>query len=139
MKPILIAPCGMNCGICIGYLLRKGAKCPGCLGGNKNKTKSCIACAIKKCPDYRKNKPRFCFTCKKYPCARIKHLDKRYRTKYGMSMIENLAVINKLGIRRFIKKEEKRWACLKCEGVICVHRWFCVKCGMKKPKKMYLK
>ncbi|MDD5456566.1 MAG: hypothetical protein PHV30_05985 [Candidatus Margulisbacteria bacterium] len=29
MKPALIAPCGMNCAICLGYLREKN-KCPGC-------------------------------------------------------------------------------------------------------------
>ena len=29
MKSELIAPCGMNCGICYGYLREKN-KCPGC-------------------------------------------------------------------------------------------------------------
>jgi len=27
----LIAPCGMNCSICVSYL-RKERRCPGCLG-----------------------------------------------------------------------------------------------------------
>ena len=29
MKPILIACCGMNCNLCIGFLREKN-KCPGC-------------------------------------------------------------------------------------------------------------
>jgi hypothetical protein len=45
-------------------------------------------------------KKNFCFKCEKYPCDKLKHLDKRYRTKYVMSMIENLENIKKNGIKR---------------------------------------
>ena len=36
---------------------------------------------------------RYCYECDGFPCARVKRLDKRYRTKYEMSMIENLEYI----------------------------------------------
>lgn len=34
--------------------------------------------------------------------ARLKQLDKRYRTNYNMSMIENLNNIQKLGLKGFL-------------------------------------
>ena len=55
----------------------------------------------------------------------------RYRTKYSMSMIDNLNNIKKFGIREFVRKEKARWACPKCGGVVCVHRSACSKCGNK--------
>jgi hypothetical protein len=115
----LIAPCGMNCGICMAYLRDKN-HCPGCMEPDVNKPKSCIKCIIKNCEIIKKNK--FCFKCDNYPCTRLKNLDKRYRTKYGMSMIENLENINKLGIREFVKNEKVRGKCSKCGGTINVHR-----------------
>jgi hypothetical protein len=36
---------------------------------------------------------RYCYECDEFPCARVKRLDKRYRTKYEMGMIENLEYI----------------------------------------------
>ena len=45
----LIAPCGMNCGICLAYL-RKERKCPGCLGNNSNKPPTRLNCVIKNGP-----------------------------------------------------------------------------------------
>ncbi|MFA5801027.1 MAG: hypothetical protein WC911_00980 [Thermoleophilia bacterium] len=42
------------------------------------------------------------------------HLDKRYRTKYGMSMIENLEIIRQVGVRDIFRREKQRWACPKC-------------------------
>jgi hypothetical protein len=130
MKSSLIAPCGMNCGICMAYL-REKKKCPGCRGSNENKSFSCANCKIKNCIELNKNNLKFCFKCKKFPCERIKYLDKRYRTKYNMSMIENLENIKKLGLREFVKNEKIRWTCSQCGGTICVHRGYCYNCGKK--------
>ena len=124
MKSSLIAPCGMNCGVCMAYLRDKN-HCPGCWGADKNKSKSCVNCRIKNCSEL---KSKFCFSCKKFPCELITHLDKRYRTRYNMSMIENLNNIKKLGIKKFVINEKLRWTCPKCGGIICVHRG-CIKCG----------
>ena len=132
IKAELIAPCGMNCAICMAFLLRKKNKCPGCNGNNKNKPINCARCRIKNCANLQKNHSKFCFECEKFPCSRMKQLDKRYRTKYGMSMIENLENIKKMGIREFIKNEKIRWTCSECGGIICVHRGFCSHCGKKK-------
>lgn len=117
----LIAPCGMNCGICVGYL-RKERKCPGCLGKDTK-------CTIKNCEIVKRNQSGFCYECSKYPCRRLKQLDKRYRTKYSMSMLENLEYIKDNGLNAFTEKENERWRCQKCGGVICVHRGYCYTCG----------
>jgi hypothetical protein len=127
MKSILIAPCGMNCTICIAYL-RERRKCPGCRMENESKSLSCINCRIKNCTELKKCGSGFCYSCGEYPCARLKHLDKRYRTKYSMSMIENLDFVKKHGIRKFLKSQERKYKCRKCGGVICVHIGKCYKC-----------
>jgi hypothetical protein len=128
----LIAPCGMNCGICIGYLRDKN-KCPGCRAMSEAKPDYCRKCIIRNCEILKKNKMKFCSDkCEKYPCSRLKNLDKRYRSKYGMSMIENLEKIKKLGIRQFVKNERIRWKCNKCRNVLCVHRDSCIFCGEKR-------
>ena len=89
-----IALCGMNCGLCAAYL-REKKKYPGCNGGNVNKSPVCVQCRIKNCVRIAENKSKFCFDCEDYPCNRLTHLDTRYRTKYHMSMIENLESIKK--------------------------------------------
>jgi hypothetical protein len=131
IKASLIAPCGMNCGICIAYLREKN-KCPGCKVNDINKPITRAGCRIKNCMNIQNTKNKFCFECKKFPCAQINHLDKRYRTKYHMSMIENLENIKKFGIRKFVRNERVRWACSKCGGTICVHRGYCLSCGESK-------
>lgn len=124
----LIAPCGMNCGICIGYLREKN-KCPGCRKIGKDNSDYCKKCIIKNCKILKEKGMKFCSDkCKKYPCKRLKNLDKRYKTKYAMSMLENLAKIKELGVREFVKNEKIRWACKKCNGTICVHKKHCLNC-----------
>lgn len=36
-------------------------------------------------------------------------MDKRYRTKYHMSMIENLDYIKEFGMEKFLTKEGGKW------------------------------
>ena len=132
-KTVLIAPCGMNCSICMAYLRAKN-RCSGCRGTNMGKPVTRLACKIKKCEFFQKTNSGFCSQCKKFPCARLKQLDKRYRTKYGMSMIENLENIRKLGIRKFLQNKKERWACSERGGTICVHKGFCCSCAKSNHK-----
>jgi hypothetical protein len=139
MEERLIAPCGMNCGVCVSYLamtndLKKkgfGKKyCPGCLPRGEN----CTFMA-KQCDLLGKGLVRFCIECKDFPCRRLQDIDKRYRTKYQMSMIENLVFINTHGISKFVEKEATRWQCPKCGGVICCHNGLCFGCSLDKLRQ----
>ena len=123
----LIAPCGMNCSVCQAHL-REKRKCPGCHGKDANKSISAIHCIIRNCEMVKISQSGFCYECIKYPCKRLQRLDKRYRTKYAMSMIENLEYIKGSGLSAFVEKENERWCCRKCGGVICVHRGYCFHC-----------
>lgn len=130
----LIAPCGMNCGICIGHL-RDKKPCGACFKiDDVNKPKHCRSCSIANCEFLKKTKSGYCYECEKYPCIRLKNLDNRYRTKYGMSMIGNLDFIKDAGIENFIKYEEKRWRCKNCGSGLCVHRDFCLNCNAERNK-----
>jgi hypothetical protein len=133
ITPNLISPCGMNCALCLGYQREKN-KCQGCRNEDniKYKTRGSNNCVIKNCPTIQSNKSGFCYECDKFPCTRLKQLDKRYRTKYNMSMIENLENIKSKGIKNFIKDQETKWKCHECNGLICVHRGYCLECSYKK-------
>ena len=132
----LIAPCGMNCGICMAHLREKNS-CPGCRGADTDKPVTRVRCKIKTCEYFQNGKAKFCFECEKFPCNILNHLDVRYQTKYRMSMIKNLENIRNIGIRRFLKDEKVRWTCTRCNGTICVHKGYCVECGKKRPRKNY--
>lgn len=124
----LIAPCGMNCGLCIGHLRYK-EPCGGCFKiDDKNKPKICRSCKIVNCNKLAETESGYCYDCKRFPCARLRNLDKRYRIKYGMSMIENLTSIKNNGLERFLKNEEKKWMCKVCGAGLSVHRNFCINC-----------
>jgi hypothetical protein len=130
IRTTLIAPCGMNCRLCMAYI-RDNKACPGCRGDDSVKSKTCVTCRIRNCENIGQGKAHFCFSCDSFPCDRLKHLDKRYRTKYGMSMIDNLKKIRKLGVRQFIRDEKERWRCPSCGEMICVHKPQCLSCGYK--------
>jgi len=122
MNKNLIAPCGMDCGLCEAYLREKN-KCPGCYTGRKVNNRP-IKCARRLC---KKRHGDFCYDCDIFPCTSIKKLDERYRKRYGMSEIENLNFIQKNGIGKFIKDQEQKYSCNNGGGVICVHDKKCYK------------
>ncbi len=125
---MLIAPCGMNCRLCIAQVRDKNP-CPGCRGDDSVKPKTRVTCRIKNCEKLRHGKAVYCFRCNTFPCGRLNHLDARYRTKYGMSMIDNLVRIKKFGIRLFMKNEKEKWTCPECGLLLCVHKPQCLSCG----------
>lgn len=131
-RPVLkrshIAPCGMNCALCLGYQRTKN-KYPGCWGDDPNKPDHCRLCTIINCPTISANSSHFCYECSKVPCRRLKQLDARYRTKYGMSMMENLEEIREQGVDNFLAHQAERYTCPACHGLLCVHRPQCLTCG----------
>jgi hypothetical protein len=128
IKSTLIAPCGMNCSLCHAYIRNKNV-CPGCYGDDDLKSKSCAMCHIKNCEIRKAEKFKYCFECYEFPCLWMKRIDKRYRTKYAMSMIDNLEYIKQSGIRTFVRQEKKKWICANCGKIICVHKKTCIFCG----------
>lgn len=124
----LIAPCGINCGVCLGYLRVKN-KCKGCRSEGIEKPSYCFTCIIANCTHLKSTASGFCYDCDKYPCRRMKQLEKRYRLRYSMSIFENLTFIKFQGLQKFAQAEKTKWLCTKCGGSICIHRGFCLKCG----------
>ena len=123
----LIAPCGINCGVCIAYL-REKKPCLGCRIKSENKPKYCITCIIANCGYFSETDSDFCIDCEKFPCQRMKSLDLRYRKKYKTSLIENQKLIKSNGIQLFLEKETLKWSCSVCGKVLSVHRDFCLNC-----------
>jgi len=124
-----IALCGVICDICLGYQRGKN-KCAGCLSTG-NKVHYCTVCSIKLCPEKKGNEELLCYECIKFPCRRIKDLNKRYTLKYGESPIQNLEKIKEIGLQPFTEIEKEKWKCSKCGQLLCVHREVCLHCGNK--------
>ncbi len=122
----------MNCGLCVSYLAMKhdinkrGFKkkyCPGCVPRGENCKYLAHHCNL-----VGKGLVRFCYECQDFPCKRLKDLDRRYRIKYHMSMIENLNIIKTQGMPAFLKNETEKWRCPKCGETICCHDGLCLNC-----------
>ena len=130
----LIAPCGMNCGICVAYFgyTGEGKKrkhiCPGC----RSRASLCTF-TKKQCRKLATNQIEYCFECTSFPCENLRTLDKR-DSKFGMSMIENLNYIRENGIEQFLKHEQERWKCPNCGSVICAHNKICYTCRANSEK-----
>ena len=133
MKKTLIAPCGMNCALCISYQSKKNdlnkqgfhrSYCDGCIPRGKG----CLHMGDS-CEKLANGLLRFCFECEDFPCKRLKALDKRYRTKYHMSMIDNLIFIRDKGLDSFLNQEASKWSCSSCNGTICCHNGLCLECN----------
>src|SRR4030042_3059660 len=137
MEEILIASCGMNCGLCSGYLagkydvLNQGVQIRYCAGCRSKKN----PCAFKKrCDLLKSGQVKYCFECDKLPCENLEPLNKRYSKNFHMSMIDNLNFIKENGMEKFLEKEAEKWKCPECGGVICCHNGICYSCGMAKLK-----
>lgn len=139
MNEKLIAPCGMNCGVCSAYLARKNdlkkhgihrVYCEGCLPRGKH----CLHMGDV-CEKLGKGLVRFCYECGDFPCKRLRALDKRYRTKYRLSMIENLRAIQERGMESFLQEQAETWGCPHCGGAVCCHIGLCFGCQLDTLKK----
>jgi rubrerythrin len=69
------------------------------------------------------------------PCKNLDHLDKRYRERYGMSMIENLKLLKAKGMDEFLVSQAEKHRCPSCGDVVCVHDGKCYSCGYVKEKR----
>lgn len=126
-----VAPCGVICDLCLGFQRTKN-KCVGC-NSIGNKPYHCTVCSITTCPEKNGNENSLCNECSKFPCRRIKNLDKRYTTRYGESPIINLRTIKEKEMEEFINIESEKWKCAECGHLFCVHRNACLNCGSKNP------
>ena len=135
MENNLAAPCGIYCGMCRSYLLKKkgmleqrGYKqgCDGC----RIRFKKC-AFIRRDCPVLLKKEIDFCFECEKFPCQNLKKVDKTYRERWSLSLIENLKRNKEIGTEEWLKEQEKLYTCPECGGEICIHDTECFDCNIK--------
>lgn len=127
-----IAPCGINCGTCLAYLRSKN-RCDGCMSSSQIKVNHCMKCSIRNCELLNRTESQLCYECPVFPCQRLKKIDKRYRTRYRTSLIQNLRKINQTGMEDYLLSEITRWRCSDCGSALCVHRKSCSVC-----KKEYI-
>ena len=135
-NPELVAPCGIYCSLCSGYLAmqhnlkNKGIRMTYC-AGCRPRDKKC-AFLKKKCQRLLNHTVQFCYECPTYPCTPLTHLDTRYRTFFHLSLLENLSSLKKNGIDAFLRSQEQTWRCPTCGGTICCHNGLCFLCDLER-------
>ena len=122
---LMMAPCGITCAACYAHVRRKNP-CPGCRSHEAGRPGYCDRCKIKNCVDSRRID--LCFQCPDFPCASVKHIDKRYRTSYQISLIENGLRARDAGVEQHLREEQTRWTCPECGGVVSLHKKTCSEC-----------
>lgn len=138
----LIAPCGINCGVCGGYLsfkydLKSQGIRGGCLGC-RPRGKGCSPAKSGYCQKLMLMQVRFCYECEKFPCAQNQRIDDNYRKMCNISNIENLEMIRDKGMAYLLQKEKVRWQCPKCGATLC-NSGICFNCEVDKLKEMIAK
>jgi hypothetical protein len=122
-----IAICGTGCRFSPTHRREKH----GCLGSGERTGLGldfCCRSKISICEKTVNGRLLECSDRDSFPCRRIEHIDRRYRTSYGMSVIENLESTKRSGIRRVLTTDAKKRACPKCRQTRCVHRPHCPHC-----------
>lgn len=74
-------------------------KCHGCHFDDETLPNHCRNCKIKGCA--RNRGLCYCFQCEKYPCILIKNMDRSYRKRYHVSLIEQGEFLKQHGIAAF--------------------------------------
>lgn len=126
MNPI--AACGINCTTCYAYQRKKNV-CSGCRADTDSKLYHCSVCKIANCDLLKETKSGLCFECSKFPCARLKQIDKRYRLKYNTSLVNDLKRLQQIGLEQYLLDENTRWKCKRCGSWLCIHNSNCPTCG----------
>jgi hypothetical protein len=130
MNKDTIAPCGIICDLCYGFQRTKD-RCKGCNAEGWH-TSHCENCRIKNCPEKQGDTHLLCIDCPKFPCRRIRDLEKRYTMHYGESPIQNMREIKEVGLEAFITRQEELWRCDVCGALLCVHRDRCLSCSAER-------
>ncbi len=122
------APCGVICALCYAYQREKN-RCVGC-NGEGYKPNHCNNCSIRFCKE--KSSPgELCLVCGKYPCRRLRDLEKMYVEKYGESPRRNMELAQTLGKGKYGEEILRIWTCQECGHLLSAHRDSCVICHAK--------
>lgn len=125
----MLAPCGINCAVCYKHLAKN--PCEGCNNGSNFKPEHCRKCDMKRCA--HEKGICFCWECDDFPCKRIKTLDRSYRLRYGVSLIEYSQMIRTQGAEAFLQKQQEQYTCPTCGGIISLHDGICSCCKAEYP------
>jgi hypothetical protein len=61
----------------------------------------------------------------------IKRLDRSYRQRYAVSLVDDALRRQALGVEAYLLEEKTRWCCALCGGVVSLHDRVCSQCGAR--------
>jgi hypothetical protein len=167
-KVHLAAACGTYCGACPAYLAKHsedaqskmkrqkrvssgpakalkgippsnwmdGLLCDGCLSGGVLAA-HCKTCNIR-LHAANKQKDSRCTDCEELPCNRITNLINMGSYLHRLEYLPNLKKIREMGVQKWVKKEEERWRCPKCNLPMSWYDAECAGCGAPRSERLYL-
>jgi hypothetical protein len=122
------APCGINCMLCSRQFEKKRPPCHGCLRGGSSTCTHSETCRIKLCAFERGLS--HCFECDKFPCSRIRRLEKRYRENCGYLLLEAAETARSGGVEVLLEQQLAHYSC-GCGGLICLQSGVCSEFGKR--------
>jgi hypothetical protein len=166
-KAHLAAACGTYCGACPAYIAKhsedeqikmklqkrsssgpakamkgippsnwmEGFLCDGCLSGGMLAA-HCKTCNIRLHAANKQNDSR-CTDCEELPCYRITNLINMGRYLHRQEYLPNLKKIREMGVQEWVKKEEVRWRCPKCNLPMSWYDAECARCGEPRSEQLF--
>jgi hypothetical protein len=135
-----LAYCGLYCGACPLYLATEEGtpldgrqhrgispellRCNGC----RTETVSiyCAGCAMKKCVESQGLTT--CADCADFPCRVLQAFD-RDGLSHHRGVVDDLQECHAVGLRDFMRAQEKRFSCTGCGRALTFHDDVCPTCG----------
>lgn len=86
----------------------------------------CRNCAIRSCA--MNKKVEYCFQCHDYPCQKLVDF-RQDRYSHHSVILQNLEMIQRLGVENWLSAQEKRWSCPGCRTAFTWYKQKCDNCG----------
>jgi hypothetical protein len=158
-KENLVSACGLYCGACEMYrachdnneskleYLAEGfssrgfkvtaeeLKCDGCLVEGRHAV-WCRDCKMRICARHAPGEPWCSSSCPDFPCKTLTDFANMGVTHH-LEIIDNLRRLEKVGIKKHARQEEKRWRCPQCQTPLAWYDQSCHKCGARRPEYLY--
>lgn len=103
-------------------------KCHGCKSDSL--FINCQHCKIRDCAMARK--VEHCIDCNEYPCELYKGIvlnkEVQQRLPHFKTAPDNLATINKIGVKPWLEEQEKQWQCPECRTCSSWYMTTCTQC-----------